>query len=92
MGYFINNGKISSIHGRSFWSGGRLVVPMYHPAAALHQPSLRDVVKEDFSKLPTYLQKAMETRKNNPELAELNQMEMDDDSQDEGKAEQLSLF
>jgi DNA polymerase len=92
MGYFINNGKISSIHGRSFWSGGRLVVPMYHPAAALHQPSLRDVVKEDFSKLPAYLQKAKETLKNNPELAELNQMEMDDDSQDEGKAEQLSLF
>jgi uracil-DNA glycosylase len=92
MGYFINNGKISSIHGRSFWSGGRLVVPMYHPAAALHQPSLRDVVKEDFSKLPAYVQKAKETIKNNPELAELNQMELDDDSQDDGKAEQLSLF
>ena len=92
MGYFIHNGKISSIHGRSFWSGGRLIVPMYHPAAALHQPSLRDVVKADFSKLPAYVQMAKETIKNNPELAELNQMDMDDDSQDEGKAEQLNLL
>lgn len=92
MSYYINNGKISAIHGRSFWSGGRLIVPMYHPAAALHQPSLRDVVKEDFSKLPAYVQKAYETFKNNPELAELNQVDVSDDSQDDGKAEQLSLF
>jgi DNA polymerase len=92
MSYYINNGKISAIHGRSFWSGGRLIVPMYHPAAALHQPSLRDVVKEDFSKLPAYVQKANETFRNNPELAELNQVDVSDDSQDDGKAEQLSLF
>ena len=92
MGYFINNGKISSIHGKSFWSGGRLIVPMYHPAAALHQPSLRDVVKEDFSKLPAYVKKAQEALKNNPELAEQNQTDLDDDSPDEGKTEQLSLF
>jgi DNA polymerase len=28
---------------------------MYHPAAALHQPSLKTAVEEDFKKLPDLL-------------------------------------
>lgn len=50
--------KISRIHGQPRQYGGRLIVPMYHPAAALHQPSLRTVVQEDFDKLPEYIEKA----------------------------------
>ena len=91
MGYFINNGKISSIHGRPFWSNGRMIVPMYHPAAALHQPSLREVVKGDFAGLSDLIAKAKETRESNPNLAALSQVENDDDP-DEGVTEQLSLF
>ena len=34
---------------------GRLIVPMFHPAAALHQPSLRKDVEADFRKLPEIL-------------------------------------
>jgi len=55
MGYFITNGKISAIHGRPVWVDGRLIVPMYHPAAALHQPALRDSILGDFANLPRYL-------------------------------------
>ena len=91
MGYFINNGRISAIHGRSFWSGGRMAVPMYHPAAALHQPSLRDVVKEDFAKLPAYIKQAQDTRRNNPDLV-LPTQEDPEEERDEGNAQQLSLF
>ena len=91
MGYFINNGKISSIHGHSFWSNGRMIVPMYHPAAALHQPSLRDVVKADFLRLPGLIDQARETRKNNPDLTSTSLDENEDD-QDDGVTEQLSLF
>lgn len=91
MGYFVNNGKISSIHGHSFWSNGRMVVPMYHPAAALHQPSLRDVVKSDFAGLPELIAKAKETRKNNPELISMSLEESEED-QDDSVTEQLSLF
>ncbi len=29
---------------------------MYHPAAALHQQSLKKVLEEDFKKLPEYIQ------------------------------------
>jgi len=91
MSYFINNGKISSIHGHAFWSNGRMVVPMYHPAAALHQPSLREIVKGDFVGLPDLIAKARETRLNNPNLASLSQEESDNE-QENGVTEQLSLF
>jgi DNA polymerase len=31
---------------------------MYHPAAALHQPSLRKQVEDDFARLPEWLARA----------------------------------
>jgi DNA polymerase len=52
MARYFPKARISSIHGRATVIDGRLVVPMYHPAAALHQPSLRRVVEEDFALLP----------------------------------------
>jgi uracil-DNA glycosylase len=58
MGYFISNGKISTIHGHPVWVGSRLVVPMYHPAAALHQPALRDSILADFASLPHFIELA----------------------------------
>lgn len=88
MGLFINNGKISQIHGQKFWSHGRLVIPMYHPAAALHQPSLRSVVKDDFAKLPGMLIEAQEARQKNPDI----NATLDEHSTDENGTEQLSLF
>ncbi len=55
MAQYFPNTKISKIHGQAREIDGRMVVPMYHPAAALHQPSLRSVVKDDFSHLPTLI-------------------------------------
>lgn len=92
MGHFIRNGKISSIHGRSFWTNGRMIIPMYHPAAALHQPSLRSVVVEDFKKLPEMVAEAKETRQNNPEMVSLSDSDILEDSQEDHGTEQLSLF
>ena len=92
MAHFINHGKISSIHGGIYWSNGRMVVPMYHPAAALHQPSLRNVIKQDFSKLPGLIEKAKKTRRTNPNLAAMNQVEIEENLPDETGVEQLKLF
>ncbi len=58
MARYIPNVRISDVHGQARWVNGRLVVAMYHPAAALHQPSLRSVVAQDFSKLPGYVEQA----------------------------------
>lgn len=92
MGNFINNGKISIIHGREFWSTGRMVIPMYHPAAALHQPSLRSVVKEDFIKLSGLIKKAKTARKSAVSQNEQGQETAGEDPPQANGAEQLSLF
>lgn len=50
--------SISKIHGQAKRFGNVLVVPMFHPAAALHQPKWRPVLKEDFAKLPGFIVQA----------------------------------
>ncbi|MGD2162871.1 MAG: uracil-DNA glycosylase [Anaerolineales bacterium] len=56
MARYFPNARISRIHGKPAEIDGRLIVPMYHPAAALHQPSLRETVQEDFAKLPALIE------------------------------------
>lgn len=58
MGRFFPLQRISSIHGQARWIDGRMIVPMFHPAAALHQPNLREIIIRDFAKLPLYLDEA----------------------------------
>ena len=48
------------MHGRLRRSGGRFVFPMYHPAAALHQASLRETLFADMRGLPAALLAARE--------------------------------
>jgi DNA polymerase len=54
--------RISRIHGQPKRVDGRLIVPMYHPAAALHQASFRGAIEEDFAKLPKILLEAERDR------------------------------
>ncbi len=60
MARYFPNARISSVHGRAQPVNGRLVVPMYHPAAALHQPALRSAIEADFQRLPDWIQKSAE--------------------------------
>jgi len=55
MAKFITDGRISAIHGRTHNVDGRKVVTMYHPAAALHQPALRQTLIEDFARLKRFI-------------------------------------
>jgi len=52
MAHYLPNAKISSVHGQATKVKGRLVIAMYHPAAALHQQSLKSTIEQDFSRLP----------------------------------------
>jgi len=83
MARFIPQAKISEIHGQPIRVKGMLIVPFYHPAAALHRPSLRSVVEEDFAKLPALIAGAEKTLEYQPE-------EPEDNNNDQ--VEQLSLF
>ncbi len=61
MARFLPNAKISDVHGQAYRIRGRLIVPMFHPAAALHQPSLKISVERDFMHLPELIAKADES-------------------------------
>ena len=56
MARYFPDAKISKIHGQPKQVGKRLVIPMFHPAAALHQPKLRDTVEEDFARIPKLIE------------------------------------
>jgi uracil-DNA glycosylase len=52
MNYFLPDAKITRDHGRVFKIGGRLIFPIYHPAAALRSTEMLNTLREDFKKLP----------------------------------------
>ena len=52
--------SIGRIHGQPSRVDEVTVVPMYHPAAALHQASLRHTIEQDFQKLPALLEQALQ--------------------------------
>ncbi|HVN15679.1 MAG TPA: uracil-DNA glycosylase [Anaerolineales bacterium] len=58
MGKFMPGAKISSVHGQMRKVGERYVIAMFHPAAALHQASLKPAIMADFAKLPELLKQA----------------------------------
>lgn len=58
MARFFHGEKISAIHGTARVVDGRTIVALYHPAAALHQQSLRHTLEEDFRKLPRFVEEA----------------------------------
>ncbi|MCK4354641.1 MAG: uracil-DNA glycosylase [Dehalococcoidia bacterium] len=55
--YFPNE-SISKIHGKARKEGKVVCYPMYHPAAALHQGSLRQIIEADMLRIPGILQQA----------------------------------
>ncbi|MCH7579341.1 MAG: uracil-DNA glycosylase [Chloroflexi bacterium] len=55
MSRYFQGQTIGRIHGQPKKIDGVVVVPMYHPAAALHQANLRGTIMEDFKKLPGIL-------------------------------------
>ena len=83
MARFVEGGRISQIHGTTHQVEGRTVVTMYHPAAALHQPALKNDLIRDFARLKTFLSTGPAAKKAEP-------TEPEEPEQDE--PEQLSLF
>jgi DNA polymerase len=48
MNYYIKEGTITQNHGKLFRVGNYLVLPLYHPAAALRNSQVLDILKRDF--------------------------------------------
>ncbi len=86
MNLFLPGAKISRIHGQPHPIAGRLLVPMLHPAAALHQPQNRPLLEADFQSLPAIL--AQVERDQAAQAAQAPPTQREDDL----PLEQLSLF
>jgi DNA polymerase len=76
MALFFPGKSISQIHGTAQKRDDIIYYAMYHPAAALHQQSLRETIKADMLKIPELLAQA----KSMPE------------EKQEASPEQLSMF
>jgi uracil-DNA glycosylase len=92
---YLPDARIGEVHGRLRRSGGRFVFPMYHPAAALHQASLRETLFADIRGLPAALlsaRAAIEAERTesvqaiSPDPAPMEPADETDD------AEQMTLF
>lgn len=71
LGRFVPDAGITASHGQSFeHPTGIPVFAMYHPAAALYNPNLRDVLKKDFKQLKNFLD-------NRPKVSKAKQEEID---------------
>ena len=76
MARYFPGARISAIHGKPRKIGGILYYPMFHPAAALHQPKYRTFVEQDMMRIPDL-------------LAEMDSIQ---ETQKPDQVEQLSLF
>jgi DNA polymerase len=86
MNYILPLAKISNDHGRVFWWGDRLVIPLYHPAAALRSTGVLEALTKDFHKLKLLPGKYDEF------LADRREKQKANPSADYDKKEQGKLF
>jgi len=58
MAMFFPGKSIGKIHGTALKQDNIIYYAMYHPAAALHQQSLRQTIQADMLKIPSLLTQA----------------------------------
>ena len=72
MAMFFPGKSISKIHGTAQKRDNIIYYAMYHPAAALHQQSLRQVIEADMLKIPSLLAEAEAITEAKPEPEQLS--------------------
>jgi DNA polymerase len=66
MARFFPGKSISKIHGTAVRQDNTICFAMYHPAAALHQQSLRQAIEADMKKIPVVLAEAKSVPETEP--------------------------
>lgn len=61
MECFLPGLQISDCHGQAKRYKGQVYLPLFHPAAALYNGSMRQTLIDDFMKIPAILEKIKET-------------------------------
>ncbi|MCK4862854.1 MAG: uracil-DNA glycosylase [Dehalococcoidales bacterium] len=76
MAMYFPGKSISKIHGTAQKRDNIIYYAMYHPAAALHQQSLKQAIETDMLKIPEILAEATSVRETEPESQQLNMFEV----------------
>ncbi len=76
MARFFPGKAISKVHGTAQKRNDTICFAMYHPAAALHQQSLRRVIEEDMHKIPSLLTKTADMPEAKPQPKQLDMFEV----------------
>jgi uracil-DNA glycosylase family 4 len=89
MGKFLPGVRIGAVHGKmhvvKFKGSKRVVVPMYHPAAALRSGEMMMRFRQDFLELPKILEEAGRVLKE-------DDGDENEDGREEEKVEQMGLI
>jgi uracil-DNA glycosylase len=56
MSVFLPGLRISQVHGQPKRKNGQVYLPLYHPASALYNGSMRQTLMDDFSLIPKILE------------------------------------
>ena len=75
MAMFFQGKTISKIHGTAQKRGDIIYYAMYHPAAALHQQSLRQTIEADMIRIPSLLAQMETVPEAKPESQQLKMFE-----------------
>ncbi len=67
MARYFPNATISQIHGRPKKIGDVLFLPLFHPAAALHQPRFKAAIEQDFMVIKGLLQETAAAEEDHPD-------------------------
>ncbi len=70
LGWFFPGETVTKARGKPREWRGITVVPMLHPAAALHQPGYRSTIEDDFRQLPVVLKQVLARLAEQPKAAE----------------------
>jgi DNA polymerase len=96
MGKFLPDAKISQVHGQPRWVDFNhqrlLIMPMYHPAAALRNGNVLAMFKADFDKLPRVLNMVLNPPGNNSASIEPQAPKEREEKPAENTDQQLSLI
>ncbi|MFC2048214.1 uracil-DNA glycosylase family protein, partial [Chloroflexota bacterium] len=76
MAMFFPGKSISKIHGTAQKRDNIIYYAMYHPAAALHQQSLRQAIESDMLKIPPLLAQMETIPEKKPEAEQLKMFEV----------------
>ncbi|MBK8139305.1 MAG: uracil-DNA glycosylase [Chloroflexi bacterium] len=91
MARYFPNAKISSIHGTPRYEERIAYYPLYHPAAALRNPGLRQDMEDDINRIPALLAEVRKLRSGAVTL-EVEESASALPPEDDSPLRQLSLF